>query len=128
MGAPIIIDNRFDLWVSNGTKDLFCDVVVAVAKLEGRDIAAVYELAPGIAGTYGVSGLGIDVDEFYCYFGGRDGFRRHLDVCSRRVAEVCDNDRARVTMANVIAWTKYLMDGGTIVGRPNFHDELPPVL
>jgi hypothetical protein len=128
MGAPIIIDDCSDLWVSNGVKDLFSEIVVAVAKLEGRDISEVYEMAPGIAGTYGISGLGIDATEFYPYFGGRDGFRHHLDICSARIHDINDcGDFARDTMSCIIAWAKHLMDGGTIGGW-NYYTEFPPAL
>jgi hypothetical protein len=126
MGAPISIGGNWDIWVSNGTKDLFCEVVVEVALLGGQDVSYVYETAPGIAGTYGVSGLGIEVEGFYPYFGGAEGFRRHLDTCSRRCSEVCDNERAERTMEHVIAWVQFVLDGGVITGEPNFYDESPP--
>ena len=73
MGAPIWINNKTDLWISNGMKDAFCEVLTTVATLEGHDVMAVYTDAPGVAGTYGVSGLGIDLDEFNTYLGGREG-------------------------------------------------------
>lgn len=126
MGAPIIIDDSFDLWVSNGAKDLFCEVVVDVARLEGNDISEVYDIAPGIAGTYGISGLGIDTAEFYKYFGGRNGFREHLEVCAARLDEVCDqNTSGRSAMAHIIAWAKYVMDGGRIDEGKNLYNEWP---
>lgn len=65
MGAPIIIGNSYDLWVSNSMKDTFCEVLTAVATLEGHDVEAIYEEAPGVAGTYGVPGVGIVLDKFY---------------------------------------------------------------
>ncbi|WP_161806653.1 hypothetical protein [Pseudomonas sp. RIT-PI-r] len=51
MGAPIIIGNNYDLWVSNSMKDAFCEVLTAVATLEGHNVEAIYEEAPGVAGT-----------------------------------------------------------------------------
>ncbi|WP_158260942.1 MULTISPECIES: hypothetical protein [unclassified Pseudomonas] len=51
MGAPIIIGNNYDLWVSNSMKDAFCEVLTAVATLEGHNVEAIYEVAPGVAGT-----------------------------------------------------------------------------
>jgi hypothetical protein len=88
MGAPIIIGNSYDLWVSNSMKDTFCEVLTAVATLEGHNVKAIYEEAPGVAGTYGVSGVGIVLDEFYLYLGGFSGVRRLLDVCRVRLDEV----------------------------------------
>jgi hypothetical protein len=127
MGAPIIIDNSSELWVSNSTKDLFCEIVVDTAELGGVDISEVYDIAPGIAGAYGISGLGIDTREFYKYFGGRDGFRHHLDVCIARLSELSGiDDLGRYTMAHIIAWAKYLMDGGKIHESQNFYQEWPP--
>jgi hypothetical protein len=127
MSAPIIIEESMDLWVSNGAKDLFCEVVVAVAKLKGNDVSAVYEVAPGIAGTYGVSGVGIDTAEFYPYFGGRTGFRRHLDDCLERLSEVPDlEEPATTTMAHLLEWAKHVMDGGAIGEHVNVYNERPP--
>lgn len=126
MGAPIIIDDNYDFWVSNGAKELFCEVVVETARLEGKDISEVYDIAPGIAGTYGISGLGIDTAEFYKYFGGRSGFRQHLEVCAARLDEVCDRDTpGRNAMAHIIAWAKYVMDGGKIDETKNLYNEWP---
>ncbi|QYG07501.1 hypothetical protein [Janthinobacterium sp. PAMC25594] len=129
MGAPIIIDGSMDLWITNGSKDLICEIVVNIAKLEGKDISEVYDIAPGIAGTYGVSGLGIDTEEFYPYFGGRDGFRRHLDCCLSRLNEVCDgNDPGTACVANILAWAIYKMDGGVIDEECNLYYSLPPLM
>lgn len=128
MGGAIIIDECMDLWVSNGMKDLFCEVVVKAAALKGQDISAVFDDAPGIAGTFGVSGVGIDADEFYPYFGGRDGFREHLDFCSSRMEEVCDRDvKGTATMERIFAWAKYLMDGGILDdSKDDFSGSWPP--
>lgn len=127
MGAPIIIDESLDLWVSNGAKDLFCDIVVTVAKLVGIDISEVYETAPGIAGTYGISGVGIDTEEFYPYFGGREGFRLHLDICSARIDEACDLDvQGRDCMIHILAWAKYMMDGGVLGEAQDIYNTWPP--
>lgn len=128
MGAPIIIDERMDLWVSNGVKDFFCECIVKGAALKGLDISVVFYTAPGIAGTYGVSGVGIDADEFYPYFGGRDGFREHLDFCSSRMEEVCDSDeRGTLIMRHIFAWAKYMMDGGVLDDRTDdFSGSWPP--
>lgn len=67
------IRGSFDLWISNGLKDAFCDVLTTVATLEGHDIMAIYKEAAGVAGTYGVSGLGIDLEELHHYLGGPEG-------------------------------------------------------
>jgi hypothetical protein len=128
MGASIIIDERMDLWVSNGMKDLFCECIVKGAELKGLDISTVFDTAPGIAGTYGVSGVGIDAHEFYPYFGGRGGVRDHLDFCSSRMEELCDRDEGgTATMKHVFAWAKYMMDGGDVDDRrDDFGGSWPP--
>jgi hypothetical protein len=128
MGAPIIIDDCMDLWVSNGVKDYFCEIIVNAAALRGLDVSEVYENAPGIAGTFGVSGVGIDADEFYPYFGGRDGFRAHLDFCNSRMEELCDRDeKGTAAMQRVFAWAKYKMDGGALDdSKDDFVGSWPP--
>jgi hypothetical protein len=128
MGAPIIIDDCMDFWVSNGIKDFFCDCIVKGAELKGVDISAVFEKAPGIAGTYGISGVGIDAGEFYPYFGGRSGFREHLDFCSSRMEVLCDHDmKATSTMERIFAWAKYMMDGGILDdSKDDFRSSWPP--
>jgi hypothetical protein len=128
MGAPIIIDDYMDLWVPNGIKDLFCDCIVKGAALKGLDISAVFDQAPGIAGTYGVSGVGIDADEFYPYFGGRSGFREHLHFCSGRMAALCDGDmKAASIMEHIFAWAAYMMDGGSLdSSKDDFRGSWPP--
>jgi hypothetical protein len=118
LGAPIIIDDNMDLWIQNGHKDIFCEMIVAGAKLQGLDISEVYEIAPGIAGSYNISGLGIDTEEFYPYFGGRDGFRAHLDFCSDRIEALCDlNEEGCSYMSHIFAWAKHIMDGGVCEDR-----------
>jgi hypothetical protein len=130
MGAPIIIGNNYDLWISNGMKDAFCDILTTVATLEGRDIMAIYEDAPGVAGTYGVSGLGIDLDEFHSYLGGSEGVRRHLDVCRARLdeaAESCGLTPLGVGyMKHVLAWAAHIMDGHPIPEGSAFYTDWPP--
>ncbi len=130
MGAPIIIRGSFDLWISNGLKDAFCDVLTAVATLEGKDIMAIYEEAPGVAGTYGVSGLGIDLEEFHLYLGGSEGVRRHLDVCRARLDEVAESCGLSSVgsryMAHVLAWAAHMMDGHSIPESSNFYEDWPP--
>jgi hypothetical protein len=130
MGAPIIIGNSYDLWISNGMKDAFCEVLTTVATLEGRDVTAIYEVAAGVAGTYGVSGLGIDLDEFHPYLGGPEGVRRHLDVCRARLEEVAEScgltPIGSKYMAHVLAWAAYMMDGKSIPDGSNFYEDWPP--
>ena len=128
MGAPIIIDGSLDLWVSNGDKDLFCEVVAEAAKLKDGNVSSVYDVAPELW-TYGISGIGPDIQEFYSYFGGREGFRRRLDVCSDRIEEICDRDElGRKHMAQIIAWAKYMMDGGKTDEGLNAYSGWPPTL
>ncbi|WP_338523733.1 hypothetical protein NUH87_29125 [Pseudomonas batumici] len=130
MGAPIIIGNSYDLWVSNGMKDAFCEVLTTVATLEGHDVMAIYEEAPGVAGTYGISGVGIFLDEFYRYLGGFSGVRRHLDVCRARLNEVAEScsltPRGSERMAHVLAWAAYHMDGKPIPVNCNLYEDWPP--
>jgi hypothetical protein len=130
MGAPIIIGNSYDLWVSNCMKDTFCDVLTAVATLEGHDVKVIYEEAPGVAGTYGVPGVGIVLDEFYLYLGGFSGVRRHLDVCRARLDEVREScglsTLGAERMAHILAWAAYHMDGNSIPIGGSFYEDWPP--
>lgn len=130
MGAPIWINNNKDLWISNGMKDAFCRVLTTVATLEGHDVMAVYADAPGVAGTYGVSGLGIDLDEFNIYLGGPEGVRRHLDVCRARLPEVAESCGLTPSnsgyMLNLFAWAAYIMDGHPLPASCNYYLDWPP--
>ncbi|NVZ65379.1 hypothetical protein HX867_25070 [Pseudomonas gingeri] len=130
MGAPIIIGNSYDLWVSNSMKDTFCEVLTAVAALEGHDITAIYEEAPGVAGTYGVSGIGIHLDEFHHYLGGRAGVRHHLDLCCTRLDEVAEScglsPAGSERMAHLLAWAAHHMDGHPIPEGCNLYEHWPP--
>lgn len=130
MGAPIIIGNSYDLWVSNSMKDTFCEVLTAVATLEGHDVMAIYEEGPGVAGAYGISGVGILLDEFYHYLGGFSGVRRHLDVCRARLDEVAEScglsPLAAERMAHVLAWAAHQMDGQPIPIGCHLYEVWPP--
>lgn len=130
MGAPIIIGDSYDLWVSNSMKDTFCEVLTAVATLEGHDTKAIYEEAPGVAGTYGIPGVGIVLDEFYLYLGGFSGVRRHLDVCRERLDEVKEScglsPVGAERMAHILAWAAYHMDGNQIPVGGSFYETWPP--
>ncbi len=121
MGAPIIIGNSYDLWVSNGMKDAFCEVLTTVATLEGHDVMAIYEEAPGVAGTYGISGVGIFLDEFYPYLGGFSGVRRHLDVCRARLSEVAES-------CSLTPRGSERMDGKPIPVDCHLYEDWPPGL
>lgn len=131
MGAPIIIGNSYDLWVSNSMKDTFCEVLIAVATLEGHDVKVIYEEAPGVADTYGIPGVGIILDEFYHYLGGFSGVRRHIDVCRARLDEVSEScglsQVGAERMAHVLAWVAYHMDGNLIPVGGSFYEDWPPV-
>lgn len=130
MGAPIWINNNQDLWISNGMKDAFCRVLTTVANLEGKDVMAIYEDAAGVAGTYGVSGLGIDLNEFHSYLGGPKGVRRHLDICRARLGEVAELCGLTPTgsrdMAHVLAWAAHILDGRSIPEGSSFYEDWPP--
>ncbi len=130
MGAPILINKKMDLWVSNGMKDAFCEVLTTVATLEGHDVMAIYDDAAGVAGTYGISGLGIDLDEFHSYLGGPEGVRRHLDICRARLGEVAEScglsPSGSENMAHVLAWAAHIMDGRPIPEGSSFYEDWPP--
>lgn len=106
----------------------FCDIVVLSAAGVGKDISAVYEVAPGIAGNYGVSGCGIKLEEFFPYFGGRLGFVAHLEVCKAELTGICKTPESIEIMLNVIGWAQYLLSGGEIDSEFDFHKEKPPVI
>ncbi|WP_431688963.1 hypothetical protein [Hahella sp. NBU794] len=57
MTAPLFFNDNEDLWVSNGARDWFCEIVVGGAKLKGNDISHVFDEEPAIAGCYGIGGL-----------------------------------------------------------------------
>ena len=130
MGAPIIIGDSYNLWISNALKDAFCDVLTQVAALEGHDIMAIYEDAPGVAGTYGVSGVGIYLNEFYRYLGGFSGVRRHIDICRARLHEVDEacglTPSGSKRMAHILAWAAYHMDGNAISEGCSVYEDWPP--
>ncbi|BCA29441.1 hypothetical protein [Metapseudomonas otitidis] len=130
MGAPIIIGNSHDIWISNALKDAFCDVMTHVAALEGLDIMAIYEEAPGVAGTYGVTGVGIAIGDFDQYLGGREGVRRHINTCQRRLKEVAAacwlSETGTEAMAHILAWVAYHMDGNPIPENCNLRFDWPP--
>lgn len=111
MGAPLIYRGNLSLWVGNGIKDLFCDVVAEVAKSHGKDISSVFAEEPKIAGCYGVSGLGIDLEGFFPYFGGKDGFVSHLEVCRREIRHVCPDPEVAGRMTHVLSWAIHLLEG-----------------
>lgn len=50
MGAPVIIGDSYNLWITNNMKDAFCEVLTSVATLEGNDMMAIYEEAPASLG------------------------------------------------------------------------------
>lgn len=127
MGAPIILGKNYDLWVSNSVKDYFCEIVVNVAGQNGKDISEVYDIAPGIAGTYGVSGVGIHLEEFFPYFGGEVGLIEHLEVCKNNLAAICNKPESAKLMFNVFSWVQYLLNGGKIEKNTNFYEQKPPV-
>jgi len=130
MGAPIIIGNSHGLWVGNNMKDTFCEVLTAVATLEGHDVKAAYEEAPGVAGTYGIPGVDIMLDEFYRYLGEFSGVRHHLDVCRARLDKVTEScglsPVGAERMSHVLAWAAYHMDGNLIPIGGSFYEDWPP--
>ncbi|WP_324725956.1 hypothetical protein [Actomonas aquatica] len=125
MGAPLEFEGNTDLWVSNGIKDLFCEIVVEREKVAGRDISAVFTDEPAIAGCYGVSGLQIDLSAFFPYFGGKHEFERHLERCAEGVDQHCPDAEVAARMRNVILWALHVLRGGRIPQSSDVYSTRP---
>jgi len=125
MGAPLRYKNNSDLWISNGAVDYFCDLVVEISALQGNDISYVFTDEPGIAGCYGISGMGINLECFFDYFNGKNGFISHLKICLKKLPEVCKTAEASKNMYHLFSWVIFLLDGGNIVEGTKFYDSLP---
>ena len=125
MGAPIIYLDNYNLWVSNGVKDYFCDVIFEGAKMRKIDISKIHEEDSTI-GFYGVSGLGIAVEDFFPHFSGKKGFLQHLEYCKKNIEQICDNETASKSMFNILCWVEYMINGGEFEDNINFCELLPP--
>ena len=112
--------------MSNGAKDWFCEIVVNGAKLKGIDISSVFDAEPAIAGCYGISGLGIDMEPFFKYFGGESEFIAHLDFCRERAAEICLPEQSQQALQHLLCWAIYILKGGRKSASVNIYNELPP--
>ena len=123
--APLIYKNNSDLWVSNSVVDYYCDLVVEISKLQGNDISFVYTEEPGIAGCYGISGMGINLECFFNYFGGKGGFITHLKTCRNKLSEVCETEEVSKNMYHIFSWSIYLLNNGSIPEGTKFYDSLP---
>ena len=125
MGAPISYEKNSDLWVSNAAKDWFCEIVVSGALLNGKDISSVFEEEPTIAGCYGVSGLGIDMEGFFKYFGGKEGFVRHLEFCKQSADQLCKQNQSIDVLVNLLGWALHILAGGQISEGTDVYNSAP---
>ncbi|GAA3934384.1 hypothetical protein GCM10022277_33710 [Litoribacillus peritrichatus] len=114
-----------DLWVSNGAKDWFCEIVVSGAKLRNRDISSVFDSEPLIAGCYGISGLGINMSAFFPYFGGKEDFIEHLEFCISNSEGLCESGQSETSLVHILSWAKYILPGGRIRDDINVYSTLP---
>jgi hypothetical protein len=126
MGAPLMDGDNRDLWVSNSVKDYFCDLVAEIAKLHGNDISLAFEEEPGIAGSYGISGLGIEMEGFFGYFGGKDNFIAHLKICRAELDFVCESARVAKNMYHLFSWVLHILNEGCISEETQIYEMMPP--
>lgn len=125
MGANLAYKDNLDIWVSDGTCDFICEIIVEVARLEGRDISAAFDEALG--GLYRC-GCGTNLDLFLPYFENNEqAFLQHLKTCRKRIHEVCDSERVASNMVHVLHWVEYVVTGGSVVGSPDFYSVKPPL-
>ncbi|HLJ95056.1 MAG TPA: hypothetical protein VKU02_17910 [Gemmataceae bacterium] len=118
-------------WVSNATKDLLYELCVAVAKCENS--AAHQRLMEDVrlAGCYGVSGLGFELEAFAEAFGGKHAWQeaiaKHSDVVQ---AFTSATPAGAVFIRKLFAWIWFLLSGGTCndaAGEHSAFDNLPEV-
>lgn len=124
MGAPLIYNGNMDLWISNSAKDYFCDLIVEIAALEGKDIHNVYAESGMYA--YGISGLGIDLESFFDYFDGKDNFVKHLKICRTKLDLVCESERVAKNMYHIFSWAIHIISDGNISDKTPIFEVLPP--
>jgi hypothetical protein len=125
MGASIYYKENMTLWVSNAAKDWFCEIVVAGAELRKIDISIVFEEEPAIAGCYGISGLGIDMECFFRYFGGKDLFLNHLKFCEKRAIDLCSPEQSSKNLVQLLSWAQYILQGGLISDETDIYKNSP---
>jgi hypothetical protein len=126
MGAPLIYNGNMDLWIGNSTKDYFCDLVVEIAALEGKDIRGVY--AESGLYAYGVSGLGIELESFFDYFDGKDNFIEHLKMYRTKLDLVCESEKVVKNMHHIFSWAIHILNDGNISDGTLVYEVLPPEL
>jgi hypothetical protein len=68
MGAPLSYKVNNDLWVSNTAVNYFREILAENAKNLENDIPIAFQEAPKIAGRFSVSGLGLNLENFFKYF------------------------------------------------------------
>lgn len=127
MGAPLIYGDNRDLWVSNGAKDYFCDLVAEIAKLHGHNISLAFEKELGIAGAYGINGLGIDLESFFEYFGGKQNFIVHLKMFRTELTIVCESAEIAKNMYYLFSWVLHILNDGRISSETLIYEVMPPV-
>ncbi len=125
MTAPIFFKDNMDLWVSNGAKDWFCEIIVTGAKLKNIDISQVFAEEPAIAGCYGIGGLGIDMESFFKFFGGKEAFVEHLEFCKASYKELCIQGQSQESFHHLLSWAQHVLQGGRIRESVSIYEELP---
>lgn len=125
MGAPIYYKENMTLWVSNAAKDWFCEAVVTGANMRNKDISSVFREEPAIAGCYGISGLGIDMESFFKYFGGKEEFLRHLEFCESKATELCEPEQSPKNLSNLLCWAQHILKGGLVAQGTDIYSTMP---
>ena len=126
MGAPLMYGDNCDLWVSNVAKDYFCNQIAEIAKLHGNDISLAFDEEPGIAVTYGISGLGIEIEGFFKYFGGKENFITHLKLCRTELGSVCESAIVAKNMYHLFSWMLYILNDGSMSDKIQIYEVMPP--
>ena len=115
-------------WVSNDTKDLFYEAAVEVAKYGDPETQRRLADDPALAGFYGVSGMGFDLEEYARAFGGKDAWRRATEQHFDAVEALCPNPACVELMTKVFCWIWFVLDGGrcnTSTGEHPDLDDMP---
>jgi hypothetical protein len=125
MPASLFYKKNHDLWVSNSSKDWFCEIMAKSSLKKGKDISLIFEEEPAVAGCYGISGLGIDMECFFKNFGGYQEFLDHLEYCKNNVSNLCEEGQSENSLFNLLAWAQHILTGGRIAEDIQIYDSLP---
>ena len=98
-----------------------------IAKLHGHDISLAFEKELGIAGAYGINGLGIDLKSFFEYFGGKQNFIVHLKMCRTELTIVCESAEIAKNMYYLFSWVLHVLNDGRISSETLIYEVMPPV-